>query len=203
MEVDHVPYIFGSFSRRRHSREAGQRNKRISIDSAPESRKKDSIDLVQRTRSFSKPFLELFAPKSAVIAEEDTRRRSAIRLALEDESPIFGQFPTFPSSIRKDPSFRARTNGITFEEEVQYIPPKVEESLGEFCCGWCRKTFTEPRVLSCLHSFCTKCLVDVENEEEGSVFEGKLRFSKFFCRKNIPFDRGPQITASAALFHQN
>lgn len=186
MEIDNVPYIFGSFARRRHSQE-DEKPKRRSVDISPHRlpssfnlKKKESIDGVQRTRSLSKPFLELFQKKEEVkdiISEEIHRRKSAVRLALEDESPVFGQFPAFPKSIRKETgSLRSKSIfKTTFEETVQYFPKEEQnKEKEEFVCAWCKKIYTEPRVLNCLHSFCTKCLAEIENDEYNNVFEGKF-----------------------------
>ncbi|XP_069697561.1 E3 ubiquitin-protein ligase TRIM45 isoform X2 [Periplaneta americana] len=42
---------------------------------------------------------------------------------------------------------------------------KLESQLQDFLCPLCQRQFTEPRVLSCLHSFCTPCLQQLQSRD--------------------------------------
>lgn len=104
MEVDHISYIFGSFSRRRQSQEVGS-VKRRSAD-APK---------ISHDRSNSAPH---------------TSRKNDVH------------------SPNRAKSFCA-----------------VKHDESKFKCPMCKKYFIEPRVLPCLHTFCTRCLQEMEANE--------------------------------------
>lgn len=121
MEVDHISYIFGSFSRRRQSHDVGL--KRRSIEQP-----KINHDRSKSTPHSSKK-VEIAAPKS--------RAKSVCNFIL-DES--------------------------------------------KYKCPMCQKHYIEPRVLPCLHTFCTRCLQELElneidtwNGSDGKTFSF-LRF---------------------------
>lgn len=40
----------------------------------------------------------------------------------------------------------------------------------EWQCGLCRKELVEPRLLACLHSFCTQCLQGLHQEGEAEAW---------------------------------
>lgn len=44
-----------------------------------------------------------------------------------------------------------------------------EQDEGQFRCAMCRQAYVEPRVLPCLHTFCTRCLQRLRPLEEGGV----------------------------------
>lgn len=104
MEIDHISYIFGSFTRRRQSQEVTAA-KRRSIEPTK----------VNHDRSKSTPH---------------TSKRTDL------------------------PSPRAKSvcNNV-----------KVDDS--KYKCPVCQKFFIEPRVLPCLHTFCTRCLQEIEARE--------------------------------------
>lgn len=42
--------------------------------------------------------------------------------------------------------------------------------IKEWECGLCRKELVEPRLLGCLHSFCTRCLQGLHQEGEAEMW---------------------------------
>lgn len=165
MQVDNVPYIFGSFSRRRSSSQEVNKTKRLSLShfispSGSPSRKGSTDSSIHRARSLSRPFLEFFHKKDETIFEDFLGKKSAIRMAVDDTSPIFEKtHQTFPRVNRKRrTSLKTTFGGETPEKEEHFEVPQ------EFLCIWCKKIFTEPRVLNCLHTFCTKCLFEIEKQ---------------------------------------
>lgn len=105
MEVDHISYIFGSFSRRRQSREVGQ-SKRRSINTLTISHDRSKSD-----------------PHTSNIVE----------------------------------TLESRTKSLCI----------AKQSDDKFKCPMCKKHFIEPRVLPCLHTFCTRCLHEIESNEHN------------------------------------
>lgn len=183
MQVDNVPYIFGSFARRRSSSVEVNRSKRLSLshfispNSSP-SRKSSTDSTIHRARSMSRPFLEFFhnnSKRDETIFEEfqnTAPRKNAVRLALEDDSPIFEKVATFPRISRK----RRSSLKATFKESFEQPTPKIEIPE-EFLCIWCKKIYTVPRVLNCLHSFCTKCLYEIE--KQNLYYSGRFIIVKY------------------------
>lgn len=186
MEVDNVPYIFGSFSRRRHSQELNKSKRRSSentgtSDSSPN--RKISLDSRERVRSLSKPFLELFQhqkPEKEITEEDVYTKKSAVRLALDEESPIFEKTATFPRISKKtESSFRSRSSfRTTFKEDLDISSNSQSDDVKEdIYCFWCKKIYVEPRVLNCLHSFCTKCLCEIENQQRRGRYNIYFKFA--------------------------
>lgn len=112
MEIDHISYIFGSFSRRRQSHDVSH-SKRRSIDQSK----------INHDRSKSTPH----PPKKGENSISKTRAKSVCNFIL-DES--------------------------------------------KYKCPMCQKHYIEPRVLPCLHTFCTRCLQELEINELESWNDG-------------------------------
>lgn len=45
-----------------------------------------------------------------------------------------------------------------------------KKPIKEWDCGLCRKELVEPRLLGCLHSFCTRCLQGLHQEGEAEAW---------------------------------
>lgn len=110
MEIDHISYIFGSFTRRRQSQEVNT-IKRRSIEQMK----------INHDRSKSTPHT---------------------------------------TSTKKSDVILARAKSVCNNV-------KVDEN--NYKCTICEKYFVEPRVLPCLHTFCTRCLQDIEAHHYSSL----------------------------------
>ncbi|XP_031343553.1 tripartite motif-containing protein 45-like isoform X2 [Photinus pyralis] len=111
MEVDHISYIFGSFSRRR-SQEVGAMKRR-----------------------------SLEAPKIS-----------------HDRS----------NSAPQHTSKKMETSSSRTKSMCGY-----KQDDNKFRCPFCKHFFEEPRVLPCLHTFCTKCLETMEKIKGGVEVESE------------------------------
>lgn len=60
-------------------------------------------------------------------------------------------------------------------KHVVYAPG--EDAANDIVCGICKKNFTDPRVLPCLHSFCSRCV-------KGAVKDGN--YDCFHCGHPVP-----------------
>lgn len=112
MEVEHISYIFGSFTRRRQSQEVGPQ------------------------RSSSQP---------TKISHD--RSKSAPHTSKQVQLPL--------------PRAKSVCN---------YILDHTK-----FKCSLCRNLFIEPRVLPCLHTFCTACLRKLASNSTRFELQGKLQ----------------------------
>ncbi|XP_017777155.1 PREDICTED: tripartite motif-containing protein 45 [Nicrophorus vespilloides] len=109
MEVDHISYIFGSFTRRRQSQDVS----------------------------------------------------SAKRRSIEPAKYVHDRSKSAPhSGNSKNPS-----QNVELPSRARSICGQSESSIDEdnkYRCPKCSRHFLEPRVLHCLHTFCTKCLQELE-----------------------------------------
>lgn len=64
---------------------------------------------------------------------------------------------------------------------------------GKFKCPLCKGSFVEPRVLPCLHTFCLKCIEDLESRDSNAWYEnggpeGKQKFLVISVTWNFNFE---------------
>lgn len=117
MEIERLSYIFGSFARRRQSREiAASGNKRCSIGESPKISHDRSKSAPQTTKTNQ--------PKP------HQRTKSVCNASVADEN--------------------------------------------KFKCQVCKGVLVEPRVLPCLHTFCSRCLEGLVAREDDSGSTGGL-----------------------------
>ncbi|CAH0726314.1 unnamed protein product, partial [Brenthis ino] len=88
-----------------------------------------------------------------------SRKRQDRRKSLEPSSISAGNSPL------KTKSSRPSSQNLVIASRVSvYGVRKIK--IKEWECGICRKELVEPRLLACLHSFCTRCLQDLPYEED-------------------------------------
>lgn len=99
-----------------------------------------------------------------------SRKRQDRRKSLEPSSISAGNSPL------KTKNSRPSSQNLVIGSRVSvYGVRKVK--IKEWECGICRKELVEPRLLACLHSFCTRCLQDLHYEEDDvweDVDKGKI-----------------------------
>ena len=67
------------------------------------------------------------------------------------------------------------SNSIISFFQVNYSTNKMASAVTEnldkhFCCSVCLEKFNNPRVLSCLHTFCERCLEKLVECDDRPVF---------------------------------
>lgn len=117
MEIDHISYIFGSFTRRRQSQEVTSA-KRRSIEQM-----KINHDRSKSTPHSSKK-TDVILPRAKSVYNNNTNTNNNNNNKSDDNN---------------------------------------------YKCGICQKYFIEPRVLPCLHTFCTRCLQDIQLHHYSSL----------------------------------
>ncbi|CAH2065928.1 unnamed protein product, partial [Iphiclides podalirius] len=91
-----------------------------------------------------------------------TRKKQDRRKSLEPSSisagnsPLHAQKPSRPASQSHSLCVRTRMSGCTEGRKSR---------LKDWECALCKKELVEPRLLGCLHSFCTRCLQGLQREE--------------------------------------
>lgn len=97
-----------------------------------------------------------------------SRKKQDRRKSLEQTSVSAGNSPMKVRSRPGSQNMPARTSAYQLDNVVR-----------EWECGVCKKELVEPRLLACLHSFCTRCLqgLPLEGESENwSDIDGIYRF---------------------------
>ncbi|GBP87198.1 hypothetical protein EVAR_64648_1 [Eumeta japonica] len=72
-----------------------------------------------------------------------------------------------PKSITDDGDLEIRPRTSAYESPAQGERFDSEE----WECSICRKYLAEPRLLACLHSFCTRCLQSLPQEGETEIWK--------------------------------
>ncbi|XP_053607558.1 E3 ubiquitin-protein ligase TRIM45 isoform X2 [Plodia interpunctella] len=101
-----------------------------------------------------------------------------------DNSPLRRERPTSQCL-----NIAPRTSAYRDERKQKEIPKEWE-------CGLCKKQLVEPRVLGCLHSFCTRCLQGLHQEGEAEVWSEVDRGS-------IQLDHGEHSGGSAGSGYES
>ncbi|XP_047987106.1 tripartite motif-containing protein 45 [Leguminivora glycinivorella] len=87
-------------------------------------------------------------------------RKKDKRKSLEQSSISAGNSP-----LRRPNSIPPRTSAY---EDVK--EDRKRHEVKQWNCGLCRKELAEPRLLACLHSFCTRCLQGLPQEGEAECW---------------------------------
>lgn len=90
-----------------------------------------------------------------------SRKRQERRKSLEPSSISAGNSPL------KCKNSRPASQNTSIARTSVYDKIKLKD----WECGICRRELVEPRLLGCLHSFCTRCLQDLNHEDEIQVWE--------------------------------
>lgn len=91
-----------------------------------------------------------------------TRKKQDRRKSLEPSSISAGNSPLHQNCTR--PASQSLCVGLrsSFEDRKSRVK--------DWECGLCKKELVEPRLLGCLHSFCTRCLQGLRREEEEDAW---------------------------------
>lgn len=110
-----------------------------------------------------------------------TRKRKDNRRSLEPSSLSAGSSPLHRSHKSYSRPGSAVHNGdVVIAPRTTAYETSGKKVEKEWECGLCKKQLTEPRILSCLHNFCTRCLQGLHEEGELEVWndlegiDGKL-----------------------------
>ncbi|CAH2105043.1 unnamed protein product [Euphydryas editha] len=90
-----------------------------------------------------------------------SRKRQERRKSLEPSSISAGNSPL------KCKNSRPASQNVSIARTSVYEKIKLKD----WECGICRRELVEPRLLGCLHSFCTRCLQGLNHEDEIEVWE--------------------------------
>ena len=78
------------------------------------------------------------------------------------------------------------------------MEPLVENLKKQVTCSICLDTYTDPKIISCFHSFCGKCL---EEHATKTHRQGKFRCPE--CQAEINLPEGNRFDRLPTSFHQN
>nr|XP_058948997.1 E3 ubiquitin-protein ligase TRIM71-like [Pocillopora verrucosa] len=78
------------------------------------------------------------------------------------------------------------------------MEPLVENLKKQVTCSICLDTYTDPKILSCFHTFCCKCL---EEHARKTHRQGKFRCPE--CQAEIDLPEGNRFDRLPTSFHQN
>ena len=78
------------------------------------------------------------------------------------------------------------------------MEPLVENLKKQVTCSICLDTYTDPKILSCFHTFCCKCL---EEHARNTHRQGKFRCPE--CQAEINLPEGNRFDRLPTSFHQN
>ena len=78
------------------------------------------------------------------------------------------------------------------------MEPLVENLKKQVTCSICLDTYTDPKIISCFHTFCCKCL---EEHATKTHRQGKFRCPE--CQAEINLPEGNRFDRLPTSFHQN
>ena len=78
------------------------------------------------------------------------------------------------------------------------MEPLVENLKKQVTCSICLDTYTDPKILSCFHTFCCKCL---EEHARNTQNQGKFRCPE--CQADIELPEGNRFDCLPTSFHHN
>ena len=89
-----------------------------------------------------------------------------------------------------------RLNNLFFKATV--MEPLVENLKKQVTCSICLDTYSDPKIISCFHTFCCKCL---EEHARNTQNQGKFRCPE--CQADIELPEGNRFDRLPTSFHQN
>lgn len=92
-----------------------------------------------------------------------SRKKQDKRKSLEQSSISAGNSPLRAKERPLSQCLNIAPRTSAYGEGRKEIPKGWE-------CGLCKKELVEPRLLGCLHSFCTRCLQGLHQEGEAEVW---------------------------------
>ena len=78
------------------------------------------------------------------------------------------------------------------------MEPLVENLKKQVTCSICLDTYSDPKIISCFHTFCCKCL---EDHARNTQNQGKFRCPE--CQADIELPEGNRFDRLPTSFHQN
>lgn len=93
-----------------------------------------------------------------------TRKKQDKRKSLEPSSLSAGNSPLHTKV------HRPVSQSLNIAPRTSAYIDRRKNQLKEWNCGICRKELVEPRLLACLHSFCTRCLQGLHEEGEAELW---------------------------------
>lgn len=170
MEVEHVPYIFGSFNRRRQSQHLPPKSPPSSTSTTPSPLSSPTTQTVSNS-----PPSTQYTPQSPIRLRPAYQHAKSRSQPEETRPPL--ESPTVTVNGSGDRAWRTRScmvqvnaprkSGRSGLKGRSLASSKCSSGEMSAICAICGKIYLEPRVLSCLHSFCTRCLQEVVNSKRN------------------------------------